>query len=879
MAKETDINFDDDFSEFDDFDFSYDPLTMDMGGSRSAVETIPTAALDAVLNKSTVDAAIASVKEHALPKGYGIILDTVDSAMDTTRSVYDSAVRSLRPAATSVKAMLRSKESAIESLLPTWASKKIKDFAVDDSPEPREYVDPVEAAIKSAMNDVFNRSNQLEVSRAKMDFASDAIKTQRTNVQHGQNIRLLGNISTSISRLVGYQDSILENYHRKDLELQMRQYFILRDMLTVSKASSDITRHQLDGILKNSALPDFAKLKIRENYGQLLQNKLLGKANDKMMNYAGNFGRVMSKKFNTATNNLVENFKDNVLGITDSISDMDGMIPEGKEGEMLLQGITGAITQSIIKKITDYGAKKISSRVIRGNEDLATKSAKFEYLADEMPKIVNEFARGDIKELPFDITDLPGGRLAKKAISKLASKDVFVGNSDVPVLTARQLASGKFIGVRTGKPIKTFRDILDEDGVLDPENGNYEVITPEEIDSGLTYRVNKSESGVKTSVTDFLRDVSPTTVKERSVAHNLADIATEETPFDQLTRRSIIEIIPGYLSRILQQVTAVATGSPAERIIYSPHTESFVTTEENDKDIDNRLFNDEAINFRRSGAGQLINKIDKDGVLSPAAKSALVDKMLVDRDNNERFNFSRYGQEGAFKDLDDETANEIYNFVNSESLNIDDDINPVYYKKFNQLGTLDNAVEDAIVKYGALGDKETLRRLQILKQEKGRDVIDEESLANRFRGYDDDTDTRTFFRDLDKTPIIEDREEASSLMSKFSEMKNKAKGAADRYKRKFNERFNKDGKIEDTLSDVRESIAEISKNISESDAFKQASETATKVKSKIKDITNKDKLKEVIDEIVTSEAVAAKIAELRKKEWMLKPLLLLFILA
>lgn len=109
----------------------------------------------------------------------------------------------------------------------------------------------------------------------------------------------------------------------------------------------------------------------------------------------------------------------------------------------------------------------------------------------------------DIKELPFDITDLPGGRLAKKAISKLASKDVFVGNSDVPVLTARQLASGKFIGVRTGKPIKTFRDILDEDGVLDPENGNYEVITPEEIDSGLTYRVNKSESGVKTSVTDF----------------------------------------------------------------------------------------------------------------------------------------------------------------------------------------------------------------------------------------------------------------------------------------------------------------------------------------------------------------------------------------
>lgn len=862
MAKETDINFDDDFSEFDDFDFSYDPSAYNVDNSREAIDIISSTALDNVLKSSTAATIGTAIKQHALPKGYVAVIDAVDEAMDMGRTVYDSALKQIRPATASVKTLLRSKESTIDKMLPSWASAKVKEIAVDDSTDNRPYVDPVEAAIQSALLEVFNRSTQMDVTRARLDIANETINSAKVDVQHTQTLYTLSNISTNISRLVGYQDSILENYHRKDLELQMRQYFVLRDLLVVSKASSDNTKNQLAGILKNSSLPDFVKLRLRENYGQLLTNRLLGSTMDKMASYGDVVKKTILEKASNFGGAILGGVKESVVGSVDALNSMSSMIPEGGERDAVLSGVTELLTAAIVKKMSNLGARAAGD-LVSDDGSIANNAARFEYLAQEMPKIISRFSRGEIKELPFDIEDLPGGKVISAVSKRLIPKDVYTRGNTKPVLSGRDLVSGKYINVNNNKPIFKFKDITG--AVIDSKTGE-EVISHEMFINGLFEAKPTGSVEIKEAVNNVIRDALPSFNKERKVAHNLTEIATEQASFDNLTRRSIIEIIPGYLSRILQQITTVATGDNAERLVYSPHTESFVLESENDKEIESRLFNDDRINHRRSGARQIVDSIDSKNLLSEDAKQAFIDKLIKDRDAEEGFDINRYKEKDSFTGVNATVSTELFNFINGKNLNLNEIKNLMISKKFNQLGALDDNVNDAIVNYSSLGDKESLRRLNIIKQVGGKDVVDEDALALRFRGYDVDTENK-FFRDMDETYTGESVDDTiiPTIRDTLSGVKRNIGDKFNKGLASVKSKFNRSPNIDVNLDGVRESIAEISKNISESDAFKQASETATKVKSKIKDITNKDKLKEAVDEIVTSEAVAEKIAELRKR--------------
>lgn len=58
------------------------------------------------------------------------------------------------------------------------------------------------------------------------------------------------------------------------------------------------------------------------------------------------------------------------------------------------------------------------------------------------------------------------------------------------------------------------------------------------------------------------------------------DGANISRPFDEITRRSVIEIIPGFLSRILEQVTIANFGPDSERIVYDINSEMFKTQKE-----------------------------------------------------------------------------------------------------------------------------------------------------------------------------------------------------------------------------------------------------------------------------------------------------------
>ncbi len=72
----------------------------------------------------------------------------------------------------------------------------------------------------------------------------------------------------------------------------------------------------------------------------------------------------------------------------------------------------------------------------------------------------------------------------------------------------------------------------------------------------------------------------------------LLDKPNDPATFDVMTRQSIVEIIPGYLSRILQSIDSIRTGSDAERLIFNVSSRKFTSISELKDDFRTKLYGD-----------------------------------------------------------------------------------------------------------------------------------------------------------------------------------------------------------------------------------------------------------------------------------------------
>ncbi|CAH0447987.1 tail fiber protein [Vibrio phage vB_VpaM_sm033] len=115
-----------------------------------------------------------------------------------------------------------------------------------------------------------------------------------------------------------------------------------------------------------------------------------------------------------------------------------------------------------------------------------------------------------------------------------------------------------------------------------------------------------------TFLADELRGLVPRMQELRvGINQNLAGTgATDIQNFDEITRRSIIEIIPGYLSRILEQMTIQNFGPEAERIVFDINSESFTTERQAAQNALNSITNSSAM-LREQNAKEVSKLFNK----------------------------------------------------------------------------------------------------------------------------------------------------------------------------------------------------------------------------------------------------------------------------
>ena len=175
--------------------------------------------------------------------------------------------------------------------------------------------------------------------------------------------------------------------------------------------------------------------------------------------------------------------------------------------------------------------------------------------------------------------------------------------------TAGELAGGFGRGFLFTKIGKLFRKISGQQGEdFDKSMKNFNKTFALRLRDKVSELSGRED--IVGKVFTFLNDrIIPEFEEERgSVENTLAGRALEAVPFDVLTRRSIVEIIPGYLSKILQQTTIMATGDQTtEELVFDPETETYVTVSEYKKSKYKKLFGTEK--ERTKDAAKIIEKL------------------------------------------------------------------------------------------------------------------------------------------------------------------------------------------------------------------------------------------------------------------------------
>ncbi len=150
----------------------------------------------------------------------------------------------------------------------------------------------------------------------------------------------------------------------------------------------------------------------------------------------------------------------------------------------------------------------------------------------------------------------------------------------------------------------------------------------------------------------MLKDVVPKFNLDRSLGDAAIVGGDKPVPFDSLTRRSIVEIIPGFLSRILREITVLRTGDEnSEMVTYNLDRGEFTSKTQAAKDAARRLFSPADSRALQGQVGNVLSMLGGDK-MTDKQREELARQMTRDAASGRAFSVKRYTDgESATQDL------------------------------------------------------------------------------------------------------------------------------------------------------------------------------------------------------------------------------------
>lgn len=509
-----------------DFNFDVPETKNDRNPVTKVGKSLLSGLKDSLFSKATLRSTI----DRSLPREYGQALDLLDEGAGTVRSLYNTAADELRPAKNDLKNVARKILPGAEGKVPSRLLDLAKQWAKEGGKSDLSARRQREDSIAMELAGIFQAQAEDDNKRRKQDSTKEQFNQTLDQIRHRDQLGQLQSIRNSTERLATYQDKVLANFHRKSLELQFRQYHVSTDTLEAIKGGMAEQRQQLSGILKNTGLPDFVKLKETERFSEITRNKFMNDVRDSLFGGTSDYLRKFMGNVAKNAKGKIQDVAGQVNGLTSSLGmmgDADGM--GMSKGQLAGQVAGGLVGDYAVGKGQDWLKGKIA-----GNPRLQKGAQKLKYGMNNP------------------------GHLMKDALSD---------------------------PMRSWGPLEGFRAFLAES------------LPNTKADATL----DKDTVGALGGVGIYTRGAN----------------------------KSITEIIPGYLSRILRELAIIRTGDISQPLsTYDFESNSF----SNDKSVASKLIGKIASPFEKETVAtrldEAISMVDPEGKFSDDQRKAVRKQLL-----------------------------------------------------------------------------------------------------------------------------------------------------------------------------------------------------------------------------------------------------------
>lgn len=468
-AKSSDFNFDDPFfSGSDDFNFDLPPV--DKGRKpdsslekiRKIMKASGKGALDSVTESSFVDKAIRT----ALPSAYGEVKDMYEETRNEMKEIYRKSYQNIKPQLHDL-AQAGQKLAGKET---KWA-KMLQKIERATSSSSSYYSEGRDDTIRRDLDSIFIRQEAQREKERNEELGKERVQEAVSEKRHRDLATLLNLVQKNTSKQIQYTERITSVYQRKSLELQYKTFYAITDLLKETNRANQVSARLLEGINKNTGLPDFVKMNKKEHVNRFIKNGFKA-----MGSYALNSSSDYLKRIKT---NAMGNLSDMLSGIEMGISaaamggnlagsagDMDDLMGGEKKsmGEKVAGLGAGAISQQIALKYAD----KLKKRIFKGTKTGKRIDSLSSAGVTRLPRIINELLKKDVYDgtIKGDVLTMLQGLFGEgSGISTKMNKSIQLGNLGEPTQLNNQaiksinevipgylsLMLRELQGIRTGK--------------------------------------------------------------------------------------------------------------------------------------------------------------------------------------------------------------------------------------------------------------------------------------------------------------------------------------------------------------------------------------------------------------------------------------------
>lgn len=335
-----------------DFDYDFGEPKDDRSPVHKILASVGTGAKDAIKDTSYIKRLL----RVTLPPVYGEVDDAVTLVGSNFRKLYNTAAKEIKPG-------LAELSRATQKLIPEKYNKtksginRIKSWS--EEYKPKTFTNGDKNAIRDKniaieIADIFSAQSEQQEAIQEENKADSKIKESLEMLRHRDSQNFLSRIDNNLSRLTQYQDKITQAYQRKSLELQYRNYFFNVESLDEAKQSNASTKTALLSIIKNTALPEFVKIKNSERFMELARTKT-------METMFGGTQAFINKSF-TNLGNIVKEYteaaKDGLMSAT-SLAEATDMMSDDFSGKSLKEKTAELGTKGLVQ----YGFMRGGSKV------------------------------------------------------------------------------------------------------------------------------------------------------------------------------------------------------------------------------------------------------------------------------------------------------------------------------------------------------------------------------------------------------------------------------------------------------------------------------------------------------------------------------------